>query len=488
MLEPVSAASFRSHTHADTREGRATLAAARWPLGISSAWGRARRPGRAVNSADTARHHEISRSGERQFAIGGALRVAFVLFGAMLVLQSSEDLDLTKVAYLVGGVVCLIGALLALWRRRASSVVGLALPWLVSSAALVGLTGVSFVVARANGTPATDWLRDVAAYALFAAVPVFALDAQASAQRRLIVAMLVGIGLLGGLSWAVEWLDRRNIVDLPIARLLFPSAHVPATLYVFAAASALVAGRRRMLWTIVAGVVLALFLITGTRSSLLLLAGPLGMAFILGWAHRRSSVVVLAIHGIVAAGVVLAFQVLVTLPVAPPGVEPEGTAPAGTAAPGVLGERLGSIPGLVEQPASDPSIRERVAQYRSAWNLFASSPIIGVGPGHAIEWTNVSGQLERGFVADTPLVMPAKFGIVGVAVFVAVGMAYWRIVRAAVARNRRSAVTLAVVGYGVWVVVTLPLGFFVEDKGASLALILLLALAYDHLSVAPGRA
>lgn len=442
-----------------------------------------------MNRADATGYLQVSRPGERRFALGGALRVAFVLFGGMLALQSSEALDVTKVVYLVGGVICLIGALRALWHRRTSSVVGLAVPWLASSAALVALMALSFAVARTNGTPVIDWLRDVAAYGLFAAVPVFALDAQASAPRRVIVAALVIIGVLGGLSWAVEWLDRRNIVDLPIARLLLPSAFVPATLYVFAAAAALVSRRRKTMWIVVAGVTLALFLITGTRSSLLLLSAPLGMAIFLGWAHRGSSTVVVVTHGILAAGLVLAFQLLLTLPeYEPAGVDPGSSVPAGTPMPDVVTDRLGSIPELVESPASDPSMRERVSQYRAAWALLASSPVIGVSPGHAIEWMNVSGQLVRGYAADTPLVMPAKFGLLGIAVFIAFGMAYWRTVRTALVRSRHSAVTLALIGYSVWVVVTLPLGFLVEDKGASFALILLLALAYDHISTEPTDA
>src|SRR5688500_13908512 len=190
--------------------------------------------GGSMNVADAIRDEEVDTARQRPLALGGAVRVAFVIFGAMLVLQSSEVLDLTKVAYLAGGALCLIGALGALWYRRASSVVELALPWLIASAALVAMVAVSFAVARANGTPIIDWLRDVAAYALFASVPIFALDAQSALPRRVMIVMLVAVGLLGGLSWAVEWLERRNIIDLPIARLLFPSAHVPAMLYIFA--------------------------------------------------------------------------------------------------------------------------------------------------------------------------------------------------------------------------------------------------------------
>jgi hypothetical protein len=433
-----------------------------------------------MNTDHAARDHNHAMLGGR-IGLGGALRVAFVLFGGMFALQSSQDLDSSKVVYLVGGVVCLVAALGAVWRRRDSAPVRRARIWLACSCALITLLALSFVVARTNGTPIMDWLRDVASYALFAAVPVFALDAEGSTPRRIIIIALVAIGLLGGISWAIEWLDRRHIVELSIARLLFPSAYLPATLYVFAVAAGLVDARRRPVWLLIAGVTLALFLVTGTRSSLLLLSAPIGMVVFLGWTHLRSSVIAVVSHAAVAAALVLTFQLALVIPdSAPPAVDPVASEAGATPAPGVVTDRFGSIPSLVGSPGSDPSMRERVAQYRAAWELFASSPIIGVGPGHAIEWTNVSGQLESGFVADTPLVMPAKFGLVGVALFAAFGLAYWKSVRSVLYSDRRSPITLAFIGYGVWTIVTLPLGFLVEDKGASLGLILLVALAYGQ--------
>jgi O-antigen ligase len=298
------------------------------------------------------------------------------------------------------------------------------------------------------------------------------------------VAALVVLGLFGGISWAVEWVDRRQIADLPLDRLLFPSAFVPATLYVFASASAFVARRRWLFWVATASVSLAFFLMTGTRSSLLMLSAPLGMAVFVGWRHWRSSAAVLLAHLAIAAAIVLAFQVALTS--VPATARPDAGSP-GQSVPGSpsadpLTGRLGTIPDLVESPASDPSMRERVAQYRAAWALFAGSPFIGVGPGHPIVWTDVSGNVQSGWTADTPLVVAAKFGFAGIAVFIAFAISYWAILRTAVVRNRGAAVTLALIGYGVWLILSLPLGFLIEDKGASLGLILLLALAFDHVA------
>jgi O-antigen ligase len=136
-------------------------------------------------------------------------------------------------------------------------------------------------------------------------------------------------------------------------------------------------------------------------------------------------------------------------------------------------ERLQSIEAL----ASDPSLTERVAQYSAAWQLFLSSPVIGVGPGHSIEWTNVSGISRREFTADTPLVLPAKFGVVGTIVVLLLVIAYLRL---AVRRGRRegwNAGQLALLGYGVFAVVSLPLGMPLEDKAFSFGLTALVAFA-----------
>lgn len=417
-------------------------------------------------------------------SLDGRLRVAFVLFGGMLALQSSKTLDATKIVYLVGTILCLGGAMLAVWRARGTPAVRHGAPWLAASTALVILIAMSLLVARANGTPITDWLRDVAAYGLLASVPIFALDAQRSSSRRVLIGLLVVAGLLGGLSWAVEWLDRRDIVDLPFSRLVFPSGQLPSVLYLFAMATALTVGSQRTVWVLLAGVVLGLFLLTGTRSSLLLLIGPIAMVAIAGGERIQSSVRTVFMHGVVAVAVVLAFQLALALPILleiDQSGEPGASHPAATLGPSVAGSRIGTLPGVLGNPASDPSFRERVSQYEAAWVLFVSSPIVGVGPGHSIDWVNVSGRPRTGFTADTPLVLPAKFGLLGILVLMGTAAAYGNTVRTALRRSRRSAITLTLVGYGALTLAIIPLGFPFEDKGGSLALILLLTLTFAEL-------
>jgi hypothetical protein len=411
---------------------------------------------------------------------GAKLRLPFVVFGGMLALQSSADLDATKLIYLAGTAICLAGALVSAWRQRGTYEARQLAPWFLGSAALVAMLVVSFPISSANGTPAMAWLRDAATYGLFAAVPVFALDAHLTLSRRALLTILVIAGLAGGLSWAVEWLARRDIVELPLSRILLPTGQLPTALYVFASAAAL-SSRRFASWAVLAGVVLGLFLVTGTRSSLILLAGPLAMVVAAGWQRAMAAFRPLALHAFVAVFVVVVFQVSLSAAAADPLPDDGGGSPAPgpaeTSGPDVIGDRFGSLPDLLGSPASDASIRERAAQYQAAWSLFVRSPVWGVGPGHPIEWIDVSGIRRDEFTADTPMVLPAKFGGIGVAVFAVIAYAFVSVAIAAFRRAGPSRVPLSLIGYGSVAAVGLPLGFLPEDKGASMALMILVALS-----------
>jgi hypothetical protein len=425
-------------------------------------------------------------------SIDGRARAGFVIFGGMIALQSSQEIDVWKLAYLVGATLALAGTALAIWRRRDEPDVRGARSWLVGSAGLVGLVAVSFLVARANGTALTPWLRDSITYLLVATVPLFALDLGASASRETIVRMLLVAGLLGGLSWAVEWLNRRDIIELPLTRLLFPSPQLPAMLYMFAFASAVHARRAGLAWGLLAGLVFGLFLVTGTRSSLLFLAGPLAIAAIAAFAGRTyltSAARWAIVQGAAAVGVVLLFQVTLAAVIPPPSQPPPAATGSGAptvsappARPDVIGTRWGSLPGLLDQPARDDSISERVAQYRATAALIAASPLLGKGPGLAIDWTDISGFARSAFTADTPLVFPAKFGLLGVVALFPLLVAYLGLLRRLLRLpDRPSVVGLTLAGYAAASIAALPLGFLLEDKGTSLALILVLGLAFNEL-------
>jgi O-antigen ligase len=135
------------------------------------------------------------------------------------------------------------------------------------------------------------------------------------------------------------------------------------------------------------------------------------------------------------------------------------------------------VTAFITSPKQDGSVRERVAQYRVAWDLFVSSPVVGVGLGHPFVWTRVDGTTWRDFNADTPLVLPAKLGVIGIAWLTLVAFVWVRFLR----RLRKTAgITIPGLAMAGWAAVLVALawtGFSLEDKGFSFALMFLLALA-----------
>jgi hypothetical protein len=273
-------------------------------------------------------------------------------------------------------------------------------------------------------------------------------------------------------------------------------------LFVVSLAAAILDRRRRGAWVIVGGLAFGAFLVTGTRSALFFLVAVPIVAVLAGRARARASgaatvgiaavafvFVLLVQTAFAAAGRELAPPVDVVTPPAtaspaPGGSSAPGSAPPATPRPTVrpppnpdanLVERLRDF---LTSPGRDGSIRERVTQYDVAWQLFGSSPLVGVGLGHAFEWTRIDGTVRRDFTADTPLVVPAKLGILGLSWLAAFVAAWVIFVRRHVRILGPTLAALALAGWGGILLALAWSGAAVEDKGFSFALMMLLALAF----------
>lgn len=398
----------------------------------------------------------------------GAVRAAVVVFGGVLVLQSSPTLDPPKVAYLILAVTAALSSAVVVWRAaRDGTLVDRRVPF--ASVLLLVLLAASLPVALAQGTSVSLWLRDAATYGLFGFAAFFAADLERSTSRPWILGLFVTAGLLVTGGFTVEWMDRRDILRLTLPWTPLPSGALPSALFATASAFAL-RSDRRFAWAILAGVLLASFLLIGTRSRLPLVALPFLLVALSGrrqWRKQLPSVAALAATTVIVfAAAVLALGAL----------SGQREDPVTTVNAGKLGERIGSIGDLVRNPAGDPSFQERIAQTKAAWNVFISSPIVGTGPGHEISWTNSVGREESGYYLDTPVMELAKFGIVGLAVGLVWIGAFALVIRDGIRRARDSPEVLALIGYSVILVYSLPLSPPTQDKGTALALIFLIAL------------
>jgi hypothetical protein len=386
-------------------------------------------------------------------------RILFVVFGGLLILQSSDSVGPLKLAYLGGVLVSVGGALFALSRSSDWFKRRLATPLLRASLAVSALIMISFFISHDHGVATTEWLRDVAPYLLFALAPIFALDAQSAFSRKALIRLLVCAGVLATASFATYWLEQRHIAELPFSQFALSSSLLPAGLFAYAIATALHASHRRAGWLAVAVLVFALLIVTGTRETLILVLAPL--VAVVG-ARRYLSVrfVRLALLGPVA--------LLLTLAAA------YSVAEVTHASTGKISERIAILKS--SGTSSDASYLDREAQARVAADIFSANPIFGAGPGTRFNFTVANGDRTSAFVLDTPVDFAAKFGIVGLGVLVFVVGCYTSFMRLSFRFDHPRPETLALAAYAVVVVAGCMLGNRLEDKGFSLGLMLLLAL------------
>jgi O-antigen ligase len=385
-------------------------------------------------------------------------RVVLVVFGGLLVFQSSQSLDAPKIAYLAVFTVAFAAALPNF--RRALEGSGRAAQGIVAGAfVFAAMLLLSLAVSLAHGDDLSLWVRGAAPYFLFAAMPVFALDAALSVPKRTLTALLLLAGTVATAAYVVEWAARRrDLVQLALNHVALPSTLLPAALLALAVAYALRARRFRWLWAGIAGLVLLAMLLTGSRSNLVLLAAlPFAYLSVGGRPVSRTlrfvAVAVVAL-ALAAAGLAIVQN--------SPGF-----------AGGVLADRLASVVTILSNPTSDASFRDRAAETAAALRDWSASPFLGTGPAHLVVWSTPGGDGGAWLDIDSPLMYPMRFGLLGVAVLGGVALSWLGFIRGISPSVARA--TLA----GVWGVALAwsLIGSALDDKGFTMALLLGLAIA-----------
>lgn len=386
-------------------------------------------------------------------------RFVLVLAGGLVVFGSSDRLDGSKMVYLAWVVVCAGIAFGALdWRRGHGDSSVDVRPLLLGSAAVLGAVAISIAVASMADIPVAASLRDAAPYGLLAIAPLLGADCARSRLGKHIDVLIVVVGIAASAGFAVQFLGRRGIVELPFETLGFASVHLAALTFAVAVAAVLCGQPRRLLWAVIAASVLTLLLMTGTRSALVLLIGPVAMVVAHG---KRLTRVVRLAGGMIAVGLGILISALVAAQLAWFDLA-------------AVMARFESIANLSSDLTSDPSFIERSASVTAVVAAFSSSPLFGVGLGHEYQWIRFGGTAVSAFTIDTGLDLIAKFGMVGLALLgigtvVAVRF-YWRI-RAQLPENIR----LSIVGYSAISIGTIPLGNPLSDKGFGLGAALVVA-------------
>jgi hypothetical protein len=383
-------------------------------------------------------------------------RLLVITVGGLLVLQDSQGLNAAKVAYFFSILLSWMIAFAGLTRRDDAW----AVPFrrlLLGSSAVLGIVLVSAPIALVNGAQFTDWARDATPYAMLAMLPIVGIDCACKVSSRVLVGLLGAVGVIAALGFAVDWIGRRGVSALAVEKFSLASFALIAAAFSFAIVRA-ARGPGRGRWFAVAGVAMVAALLSGGRTSLVLLAGFPGIA----GNPKQWRVPIRAVVGVFAA---LVFCAALLAPFVESQVSSD---------PAFLTQRVSLAVAFLQGGPTDASYAARVSEYEEAWSQVIAHPISGTGPGF-IYPPSYYYPLP-GFTLDSPLTTPAKFGLLGTGIIL-----FFLSQLASTARATRRLIGATDVGtairaFGFMFVLDLPFGGFLEDKGFSIALMLFLGI------------
>jgi hypothetical protein len=273
--------------------------------------------------------------------------------------------------------------------------------------------------------------------------------------------MFVIMGALATLAFTAEFLDRRHYADVGFHRIVFQSVLLPAALFSYATAQVFAKSKHRVLWMCLAAAIVACLLVTGTRSVLLLLVGPLALMVAYVTQIFRLLPRLLLYFGGGAIVLLVAIQAFAFI--------------TGTDFERPI-DRIASISATIAHPISDQSYQERVEQTREGWSAFLDNPLFGVGPGHLFEGRSPTDARILTFNIDSPAAFPAKFGLVGIGVLLVVVIGYGLFLKGLPLRAEVAS-RASLIAYSAVVLAMAALLSPIEDKGLSFGMFFLLALS-----------
>jgi hypothetical protein len=382
--------------------------------------------------------------------ISPTARLIVVVLGALLVFQSSTEVGLAKIAFAALVLMCTVISAIHLARCQ-DEIVRKCRSFLFGTCVFGLFLPVTLIVSRSNAISPSDWFRDVLPYVLLVALPIIGLDAGLTMSSGKVQAVIGVTGVIAAIGTALYWLARRGVSSWGVERVILSTAALVALGFALALVRSGI-GHRRRLWLLASAIILILMLLPGTRTNTVLLVGALG---VIG-SPAKSRVPVRRIALAATAMVLAAVTLLPTF------------VGAVSSDPNFFRNRLASAETVIRGEAvKDQSFVLRQRSYHWASQKIEANRWLGTGPGYRYS----NGQ----YSLDTPLVVVAKFGIVGLAALIGYFASIYLSVRA-LRRWQGYGIAQTMARGWVWVLIALlPFGPWTEDKGFSLALALLVA-------------
>jgi hypothetical protein len=385
--------------------------------------------------------------------IGPKSRLLVSIVGGLIVFQS--DLEILKLGYLVVALLCFAMSVGSV-RGPTGGIRPEFRSLVITSFALFCYLLFTFFLSRSIGTSTDQWLRDSLSYFLLTLLPYIGIAAGPAISARWNRRMYFIVGVVVSLGVAADWLGRRGVSALPIGRFVLSSAVVVALCFSFAVTMAcLPSTRRRLLWGAASLLIMMAMLLPGTRTNLLLFATFFGILGSVGNVRVPAG-----------AAARFALTLIVTLVIAIPIF-----AQVFISDPEFLRQRVAFAVTVLQGDAeADQSYGERKAAYDLADEALGEYPTFGTGPGHLYAIYPIPT-----YNLDSPVIIPAKFGLVGMIFIGAFLLSIVDAVRKIRRRCGPSPTYTALSGWLVILVALVPFGPWLEDKGFSIALVMIFA-------------
>ncbi len=385
-------------------------------------------------------------------------RLALLVIGTLFVFQSSRTIDVTKIIYLVAfavifGIAVYEGVLVSRGNRRI----------VLASLVLFGLVGFSFVVAVLRGNGAANWVRDVTGLLLFAAAPILAIDAERAGSIPVLELVFCVSGIFAAIAFSVEFVGGAHVNDtLKGSNPALATAMLPIALFCYSSAMMLNNDRNRLLWSCITAVLTAIFLLSARRGSIALVAILAFVAVFQGGIRFRT-LLTTAVVALIALAVFFSTLGYFSQVV---GQREEAVT-----------RRLASLVLLVENPRKDGSFEARLSETLAATASFLEEPVLGVGPGHIFLWRSYNGKVGKTFsIVDTPMAIPAKYGLVGVGLFGFAFLVFCSFIVRMIRVIGRSSCLAAIAAFTAYSFFRTFIGPPFDDKGYGIGVLFLLAL------------
>jgi hypothetical protein len=376
-------------------------------------------------------------------------RLLVVIGGAFVVFEVGSSGS--KGAYFAVAVLCATLSWLNL--RRAAErnpVINEFRPMLTAGAVFLAYILISLLISRSEDISAVDWLSSASPYMMLVLLPVIGLDAAADIAPGRICAWVGIIGTICMIGYAIDWVNRRHATD-GVSRFML-STYIPA---LFAFGLALIRsadGRRARWWRLVAVTIPVCMFLSGLRAGVIALLTVL--LAVLG--SRSRARVTLPRMGALLIGVGAA------------GTWVTVTISRQFLAPGYLQDRLDlGLKAFSGGYSSDRSYQARQVLSDMVLDRWKNHLWLGGGPGY--KYT------AMGYWTDTPWEVLGVFGIIGCALMAI--FAIFAVRSVCRARLRPHPVYTAGRGFLAAVVVLVPFGASLSERGLSLAVGLIVCAA-----------